>query len=291
MIISLNEQICGVYVITNINNNKLYIGSSVDIHRRWKQHKRDLMNNKHHSSHLQSAYNKYGSNVFKYQILELCNEEDLYSVEQFYMDYFKSYNDNNGYNISSLASHPDRELTSISVRGENNWCTIYTENQIMALIDDLKMGEMSYRDLSQKHNISYDIVASVASHSSWKYLSEGVVFPSPKISSRKNVVLIENDVRNIVEMMLNGKCNKEISELYNVHAHTISDIRNHRTWNSLTNDIVFNKSPKERAFIDKKRDKQSKIITYKEKGLSQKEIANKLGMSCSWVSALLRENH
>ena len=31
--------ICGIYKITNTINNKVYIGQSVDIHRRWKDEK------------------------------------------------------------------------------------------------------------------------------------------------------------------------------------------------------------------------------------------------------------
>lgn len=32
------EKLIGVYQIKNIVNSKIYIGSSIDIHTRWKQH-------------------------------------------------------------------------------------------------------------------------------------------------------------------------------------------------------------------------------------------------------------
>lgn len=56
----------GIYKI--IINNKLYIGSSLDIKNRIKQHKSDLKNNRHANPKLQNAYNKY--HEFKYEILE-----------------------------------------------------------------------------------------------------------------------------------------------------------------------------------------------------------------------------
>lgn len=48
----------GVYKITNIINNKIYIGSTANkqgFKKRWSYHGCDLKNNKHHSRHLQRA--------------------------------------------------------------------------------------------------------------------------------------------------------------------------------------------------------------------------------------------
>jgi predicted GIY-YIG superfamily endonuclease len=52
--------ISGIYYIKNITNNKLYIGSSKDILKRFYEHKRLLRHNKHHSIRLQRAWDKYG---------------------------------------------------------------------------------------------------------------------------------------------------------------------------------------------------------------------------------------
>lgn len=48
------EIIQGVYKITNIHNgNKVYIGRSTDIYRRWKEHRRKLIKGEHHCQELQ----------------------------------------------------------------------------------------------------------------------------------------------------------------------------------------------------------------------------------------------
>jgi group I intron endonuclease len=50
----------GIYKIENIINGKLYIGSSVNIDKRIKRHKNDLIKNKHINCYLQREFNKYG---------------------------------------------------------------------------------------------------------------------------------------------------------------------------------------------------------------------------------------
>lgn len=45
----------GVYQILNIVNNKRYIGSSVDIPKRWREHLHSLRQNVHCSRYLQRA--------------------------------------------------------------------------------------------------------------------------------------------------------------------------------------------------------------------------------------------
>ena len=76
----------GVYKIINIVNNKYYIGSSKDIDFRIHKHFLELKGNRHKNKHLQSAYDKYGENNFRYIILELCDIEDLICKEQFYIN-------------------------------------------------------------------------------------------------------------------------------------------------------------------------------------------------------------
>lgn len=56
----------GVYQIYNPINNKRYIGSSINVERRLKEHLRNLKKNTHCNVHLQSAYNKY-KDVLQFQ--------------------------------------------------------------------------------------------------------------------------------------------------------------------------------------------------------------------------------
>jgi len=59
-LIYLNLNVSGIYKIINLKNNKIYIGSSICIIKRWYHHKYHLINNNHSNCYLQNAWNKYG---------------------------------------------------------------------------------------------------------------------------------------------------------------------------------------------------------------------------------------
>lgn len=79
---------CGIYLIRNKINNKVYIGLSVNIEERWQHHcslylKKD--NNKEKNKPLYLAFNKYGIENFDFQILEECSISELSEREKYYI--------------------------------------------------------------------------------------------------------------------------------------------------------------------------------------------------------------
>lgn len=77
----------GIYKIENILTGKYYVGSSVDIKKRWNKHLSQLRKGTHPNKHLQSSYNKYGEDAFKFEVLEFALfPEDLVPMEQKYID-------------------------------------------------------------------------------------------------------------------------------------------------------------------------------------------------------------
>jgi len=79
-----------IYSITNTSNGKRYIGSTGDINDRWKSHRNMLKRGKHHCSHLQSSYNKWGADVFEYEILLHCDTSIMFHMEELSFDIFRS---------------------------------------------------------------------------------------------------------------------------------------------------------------------------------------------------------
>jgi group I intron endonuclease len=94
----------GIYTITNLINNKMYVGLAVNIEDRWAQHISELKSNKHKSRHLQSAWKKHGETNFLFQVLVECEIEYLYSEEHYWATLLDVHNRKYGYNIKP--THP-----------------------------------------------------------------------------------------------------------------------------------------------------------------------------------------
>ena len=77
---------CGIYKITNTVTGDFYIGSAVDIRKRWREHRSCLSNNTHCNLHLQNSWNKHGKECFVFTVLVYCEKERLIEREQSYID-------------------------------------------------------------------------------------------------------------------------------------------------------------------------------------------------------------
>jgi group I intron endonuclease len=93
--------VSAIYIILNTRNNKIYIGQTQDIRRRWAKHRSELNLNKHPNRHLQAAWNKYGAKAFRFKILERCAVDQLDEREQHFLNIYMVKE--NCYNRSSEA--------------------------------------------------------------------------------------------------------------------------------------------------------------------------------------------
>lgn len=89
----------GIYTITNLVNDKIYIGRSKNYNQRLIYHKSSLKCNKHYNQYLQKAYNKYGEKNFVFELLEECKPEFLCSMEHYWCNLLNTHDKNYGYNI------------------------------------------------------------------------------------------------------------------------------------------------------------------------------------------------
>jgi len=80
----------GIYLIKNILDEKVYIGSSVNLKGRRYKHFWMLEKGIHDNPHLQNSYNKFGKENFKFEILENCECNILVERENYYIDKFNS---------------------------------------------------------------------------------------------------------------------------------------------------------------------------------------------------------
>lgn len=91
----------GIYKITNLKNNKVYIGSSQDLKARLRCHRHQLKKNIHGNTHLQYSYNKYGVEAFRFEIIEITNKNDLIEREIFWIKLYNCLDRDKGYNKAS----------------------------------------------------------------------------------------------------------------------------------------------------------------------------------------------
>lgn len=95
-----------IYKITNLVNNKIYIGKTNNLKVRWQSHKRIAKGGKDkykgYFFHIHASIRKYGINNFKIEIIEEFNNEDeCYEYETWWIDYFGSNNPKRGFNLNS----------------------------------------------------------------------------------------------------------------------------------------------------------------------------------------------
>jgi group I intron endonuclease len=94
----------GIYVIQNLINHKVYIGSAINIKARWADHRKKLKDDVHFNAHLQSAWNKYGEENFTFWIIEVTTKQLLVQREQFFLDLFQVH-ESGIYNVSLVAQN------------------------------------------------------------------------------------------------------------------------------------------------------------------------------------------
>jgi group I intron endonuclease len=168
---------CGIYMIFNKINNKVYVGQSRRIRDemidgkkamgRISYHFMDLRGNRHHKSrvtgetdHLQHSFNKYGEEAFDWAILKICSEKNLFKWEEYYFQRYNSTNPNNGYNRTlrasgSLCSDETKAKISRANKGK-----IHTEESRKHMSDAHK-GKPSGRKglpISEKQRIAMESV-------------------------------------------------------------------------------------------------------------------------------------
>ena len=108
-----------IYKITNLINNKIYIGCTVNPELRFQKHKDSALSGGNCKIH--RAMKKYGIENFTFEIIDTILLENMYEREIYWISHYNSMNE--GYNMTSggeggntYASKSEDELRSIKKR-------------------------------------------------------------------------------------------------------------------------------------------------------------------------------
>ena len=179
----------GVYKITNIINNKYYIGSTSESFLiRWKHHINSLRRNTHKNQYLQNSFNKYGEGSFRFEILETCSKDLCLIREQIYLD---SCNKENSYNINPFATALCNTKETIDKQIETRK-KFYKE--CLEWYRKLKNKDIEFNDIPDKFKIRIKSYLEVIPWNKGKhYTSTEHLKVKHKKSDRSNV---KNTMRN-----------------------------------------------------------------------------------------------
>ena len=88
---------CGIYAILNVATGRAYIGSSMNVIRRWKEHRQALEAGTHGSPKLRCAWRRHGAEAFHFVFLEQCTKAALSEREEAWIITFDAVR--HGYNV------------------------------------------------------------------------------------------------------------------------------------------------------------------------------------------------
>lgn len=244
-----------VYAIRCKTNDKVYVGSSVKGKRRWADHRSDLRKGRHHSRHLQRAWNKYGEGEFTFTVLEEVPEDRLLQREQHWMDSLRACDSDFGFNCYPTAGSPlGRTVTEASRRrmskaGKGRKLSREWREAIgrahrgsrshFAKLDEAKVREIKRRlargDVASRIAVDFKVsktaVSDIAHGRSWSHVKVGGDLSGDTSGERHwNSRLTRKKVREIRALLAKGNTIAFVAKRFGVGYSTISDIRHGRTW-------------------------------------------------------------
>lgn len=93
----------GVYIIRSLVDERVYVGATKCLMRRYAEHRKRLRRNAHHLKQLQDLVNKHSIAILSFSLICLCAPEDLLKTEQIYLDHYRSFEEAFGFNRAPIA--------------------------------------------------------------------------------------------------------------------------------------------------------------------------------------------
>lgn len=196
----------GIYCFENKVNNKKYIGQSVKVNTRIKQHIDCSKNKKYvgYDTKFYRALRKYGVDNFNAIMLEECDECELDDREIYWISFYDTYK--NGYNSN-------RGGFNVTERNEEHPMAKLTNVDVLKIKDELLNNtRKSFRKIAQEFGISQSEISGINDGSKWKEIGD---CQYPIRIDKNNVrhgennatsILSDNQVLEIRNRYMNESC-------------------------------------------------------------------------------------
>lgn len=207
MFIIAEEIKCGIYCIKNLVNGKVYIGQSVNIKRRIKDHfVRAFSCNKSNDEYdkpLGRAIRKYGKENFEVTIIEECEKEKLNEREIYWIKFYNSTDKECGYNLSE--------------GGEQSGYSILKKQEISEIIDLLQFSTIPITEIADYYKIAISTISEINHGHIWinKELNYPLRMPHRKPIKIKELSKYELVTKEILLEDLKTLSETELLSKYN----------------------------------------------------------------------------
>lgn len=183
----------GIYKITNIKENKSYIGQSKNIFHRWGSEAYGAFSPSYdeYNSLLSKAIRKFGIENFEVEIVEECNEEELLKKEQYYIQLFNTL-EPNGYNKASKILNTIKEkFTMYDLEGNIQKHFEKTCDAINFLIEEGSLTEACRYSIGRDLALAFKGERQIVCGHRWSYYGQEIQLS--KDSSKKEVYLLDSN--------------------------------------------------------------------------------------------------
>ena len=218
-----------IYKITNLVNNKLYIGQTVHPEKRWWEHQQRAKT--HYDDYpIHLAINKYGAENFSFEILEWT--EDYNNAEAKWIKELNTISPN-GYNLIDGGHSP-------IMIGEDHPRNTISNQSVLEIIAALKENILTDKQLAKQYNVSDKVIADI--NHGYSHKIEGEIYPIRIKKGRQ--YLSEEQVNEIKDLLENSQYSfTEIAKQYGTTKINISQINNGRSFNRFGWQYPLRKSP------------------------------------------------
>ena len=301
------KKIAGIYKITCIPKKKVYIGQSIDVYDRlFRQHRAALRRNAHENSHLQNAFNKYGEENFKFELIKSYKIQYLDRFEKLYIRNYDALNKEKGFCFQSGGNSGfytpelplDQKLAMSSAKNKSGfygvflkprptfqgyvWIYQYRENKkqrelssvnLLKLEEKVRERGLVWREIDKKS-------ASTSLKLNKKNISKYYLpkYKSSKLYSAAKISrFVDIDLEELYEKAKSGKTPIELAEEYGTTNFTIikklnsimtqEEYKEYKYKNKL-NITKGSKNPNFNSNYD-----EEKILELAKKGISAGKIA------------------
>lgn len=224
-----------IYKIRNVENGKVYVGSTEDYERRLKEHMYELQKGTHVNTYLQNAFNKHGQEIFSIEVIEeLDSIDNLLEREQYWIDTLNAHWEKGGYNLSPTAGRttgykytPEQSarLSAIIRKRYENMTDeqrAFISSQMSKALKGKKKPE-GYGDMVRARQINTALPETVRKNMSKAHSGE----------NNSRATINETIAAEIKVALMAGIKKKDIMEKYSCSKYVVDGIFRNESWKNV----------------------------------------------------------